>query len=114
MAYKEALQTQAVQLTLHKDKPLEAYYLGKKVFENESGKYIVQEFTKKDGTALEVWGFDMLNRKLVNIPKGCLTKIIYTGTKVDGDKKHHECTVFFDNEKLLTNLFKKDDDDLPF
>ena len=114
MAYKEATQSEAIKLTEYKDKPFEAYYLGKKKIENRDGEYLVQQFIKEDQTEIEIWGFNMLNRKLANTPKGCLTKITFTGTKVDGDKKQHECTVFFDQDKVLEGFQKKDTDDLPF
>ena len=111
---QEATETEAIKLTEYKDKPFSAYYIGKKLIETDEDKYLIQQFIKEDKTEVEIWGFSMMNRKLANVPKGCFTKVTYTGTKVDGEKKQHQCTVFFDEKKFLTNITKNDTDDLPF
>ena len=114
MAYEEAKTSTAIVLTEYPNKPLEAYYLGRKIVRNDIGDNSLHKFEKTDGTILEVWGFDLLNRSLMSVPPGCMTKITYTGTKEENGKKQHQCTVLFDKLKKVETAHSTKTDDLPF
>jgi hypothetical protein len=117
MGYQEAKTSDAFRLTDHINKPLEAYYLGSRLIDTDKyGEQHIHKFKKKDGSNIEVFGFDLLNRKLEAVPKLCMCKVTYLGKKNSTKKKDqnfHDCEVLYDLEVKLNGEQTKEDD-LPF
>lgn len=101
MSYQKAELPKPVSLS--DIKIIEGFYIGKEEIEIEGHKeksFIHSFEGVKDAKITQVWGFNMLNRYLENIPIEVLTKINYL-KKIE-DKKTgqsaHQCEVFFDKD----------------
>jgi hypothetical protein len=96
--------------------------LGKrKVATKEYGEQLIHKFKKTDGTILEFWGFDLMNRLLDAVPINCLTRVTCTGkekSKKNPDNEFYNCKVLFDSTKTISDETQHTEsnknDDLPF
>ena len=89
-------------VSLSDQKTVEGFYLGSESIkiEGHERESIIHAFENvKDLGVIQIWGFDLLNRYLENIPKEVLTKVVYKGKVEKDDKSAHQCEVYYDTDK---------------
>jgi hypothetical protein len=112
MSYQKAELPKPVSLSDVKE--IKGFYLGNEIIDvkGHEKKSLIHKFEgEKDTKITQVWGFDLLDRYLENIPMEVLTKVVYEGLKEDkkADKKAHQCIVYYD-----LDVKRPEDRKLPF
>ena len=99
MSYQKAELPKPV--TLESIKEIEGFYIGSETIsiDGHPKDSQIHNFEAKDSIKItQIWGFDMLDRYLSNIPSEVLTRVVYLGKKEDkkSGKSAHQCEVYYD------------------